>query len=82
MVGAKHIIQRQFIRGYDEDDSDPRMYLMEFMLVEYLNSLVTLSWFSIIDDQTNYQTNCKVLGGMELSISFYERFLRIKRKYS
>lgn len=37
MVGAKHIIQRQFIRGYDEDDRDPRMYLMEFMLVEYPN---------------------------------------------
>ncbi|KAG6358288.1 hypothetical protein INS49_014172 [Diaporthe citri] len=31
MVGAKHIIQRQFIRGYDEDDRDPRMYLMEFI---------------------------------------------------
>lgn len=41
MVGAKHIIQRQFIRGYDEDDSDPRMYLMEFMLVEYPKSSAT-----------------------------------------
>lgn len=37
MVGARHIIQRQFLHGYDvmvdgEDYyDDPKMYLMEFM---------------------------------------------------
>ncbi|KAH8747958.1 hypothetical protein F5883DRAFT_653369 [Diaporthe sp. PMI_573] len=31
MVGARHMIQRQFIPNFDEDDSNRRMYLMEFM---------------------------------------------------
>lgn len=37
MVGARHVIQRQFLRGYDvmenedEYEDDPKMYLMEFM---------------------------------------------------
>ena len=42
MVGARHIIQRQFVHGFDfiddetDDDNDDEvenMYLMEFMLV-------------------------------------------------
>lgn len=48
MIGARHIIQRQFLRGYDvmeedvpEEDyeDDPTMYLMEFMLVRCLHQL-------------------------------------------
>ncbi|KAK7727622.1 hypothetical protein SLS63_007064 [Diaporthe eres] len=31
MVEEKEHMRRQFIRGYDEDDQDPRMYLMEFI---------------------------------------------------
>ena len=44
MVGARHIIQRQFIRGYDvmEDENDYKedsnMYLMEFMSAAFPNS--------------------------------------------
>lgn len=37
MVGARHMIQRQFIPGFDEDDSERRMYLMEFMFVAFLD---------------------------------------------
>lgn len=39
MVGARHIIQRQFIRGFDvtndgdENEDTPNLVLMEFMLV-------------------------------------------------
>lgn len=40
MIGARHIIQRQFIQGFDvlenedEYEDDPKMYLMEFMSVK------------------------------------------------
>lgn len=43
MIGARHIVHRQFIPGFDEDDSERRMYLMEFMLVAHYPNLQAIA---------------------------------------
>lgn len=87
MVGARHVIQRQFLRGYDvmdneeEYEDDLKMYLMEFMLVGCPRRLRKASQhvFVIHDDGG---ADWEVLGNMVLSTGFCARFRRVNPRYN